>query len=327
MKLSNDEVQLKKSSLPSVRFRNNNLTSFAGLVVIQALFSRLNLHGRLVDCFANLKFSPSYRVDRIFLILILHLMLGFRRLRQLAFYKDDPMVLRTLRLKKMPNVSTITRSLAHLDLSSVASAQRLSKQLVTDRLKTSHFARLTVDFDGSVIWTKSRNAEGTAIGYNTKKRGARGYYPLFATIAQTGQVLDLLHRPGNIHDTDGAMGFIQQTFLTLQSLLPKTKFEARFDSAHFNQSTCFWLDENNIEFSISVAFKTLTELKNFIEKRRRWNRIDDAWSYFELRWKPKSWSRCMRFIFYRQKRAYLDKAPFNWTSFIQNITNLTIKSW
>ena len=307
--MSNADVQLKKFKIPSIRFRNKQLTSFAGIVVIQALFLKLNLYKRLAECFAHLRFSPSYRVDRIVLILILHVMLGFRHLRELEFYQDDPMVLRTLGLKRMPAVSTITRCLTHLDSSCLLSVRMFSKQIVLDRLVVNQFARLTVDFDGSVIWTKGRNTEGTAIGYNTKKRGARGYYPLFATVAQMGQVLDLLHRPGNIHDTEGAVEFIQQTFLNLQRLLPKTQFEARFDSAHFNQTTCFWLDDNNIDFTITVAFRTLSELKSIVENRKRWTRIDDNWSYFELDWKPKSWSRCMRFIFYRQKCAVPRQGP------------------
>ena len=53
-------------------------------------------------------------------------------------------------------------------------------------------------------------AEGTAVGFNKKKKGARSYYPLFCTVAQTGQVLDLLHRPGNVHDSNGAEAFILQ---------------------------------------------------------------------------------------------------------------------
>jgi hypothetical protein len=309
MKLSTETVQLKKFSLPSVRFRNNSLTSFAGLLIFQALFRKLNLYSRLSECFKHLQFPAIYRPDRIFLILIVHLILGFHRLRELVYYKDDPMVLRTVALKRMPNVSTITRSVRQLDSQAFLSAKTLSKQIVLDRLQASDFACLTVDFDGSVIWTKSRNTEGTAIGYNTKKRGARGYYPLFATLAQTGQVLDLLYRPGNIHDTEGAADFILETFTQLRLMLPKTKFEARFDSAHFNHTTCFWLDENGIEFTITVPFRTHWQLKGFVEDRKRWHRIDNVWSYFELDWKPKSWPASFRFIFYRQKCSVPRQGP------------------
>jgi DDE family transposase len=309
MKLSTEEVQLKKFNLPSIRFRNNNLTSFAGIVLFQTLFRKLNLYGRLAACFDHLQSSSIYRIDRIFLLLILHVTLGFRRLREVAYYKEDPMVLRAATLKRIPNVSTITRSIRQFDQKAFTSAQTLSQEIVIDRLQHSRFRRLTIDFDGSVLWTKSRNTEGTAIGYNSQKRGARGYYPLFATVAQTGQVLNLLHRPGNIHDTQGAMDFIRQTFTNLASVLPDTKFEARFDAAHFNQSTCFWLDANKIEFSITVAFRTLSELKTFVENQSVWHRIDDSWSYFEMEWKPKCWPGKMRFIFYRQRCPIPKQGP------------------
>ena len=51
-------------------------------------------------------------------------------------------------------------------------------------------SRVTLDFDGSVQST-GRHAEGTAVGFNKQKKGARSYYPLFCTVAQTAQVLDL----------------------------------------------------------------------------------------------------------------------------------------
>ncbi|MGH8613350.1 MAG: hypothetical protein ACREYF_15385 [Gammaproteobacteria bacterium] len=61
------------------------------------------------------------------------------------------------------------------------------------RLAKLDLPRVTLDFDGSVIGT-GRVAEGTAVGFNRKKKGQRSYYPLFYTVAQTGQVLDVLHR-------------------------------------------------------------------------------------------------------------------------------------
>lgn len=53
------------------------------------------------------------------------------------------------------------------------------------------------------------HAEGSAIGFNRQRKGSRSYYPLFSTIAQTGQFLDLLHRPGNVHDSRDALAFIE----------------------------------------------------------------------------------------------------------------------
>ena len=111
----------------------------------------------------------------IVLIVIVHLMLGFRRLRDIERYRDDPMVLRALGLRRMPNVSTVCRSLARTDRPSVENVRLLSRENVVSRLEAEKFSRVTLDFDGSVIST-GKIAEGTAVGYNNKRKGERSYY-------------------------------------------------------------------------------------------------------------------------------------------------------
>jgi hypothetical protein len=85
---------------------------------------------------------------------------------------------------------------------------------------------VTLDFDGSVIGT-GRWAEGTAVGFNRKKKGQRSYYPLFCTLAQTGQVFDVLHRSGNVHDSHGARNFILACIATVRAALPGVCIEVR----------------------------------------------------------------------------------------------------
>ena len=55
------------------------------------------------------------------------------------------------------------------------------------------------------------------------------------------------------------------------------------------------------KFTASVPFERLTQLKEMVESRKRWRKIDSQWSYFETAWKPKSWERRYRFIFTRKK--------------------------
>ena len=81
--------------------------------------------------------------------------------------------------------------------------------------------------------TTKGHAEGTAVGFNKAKKGGRSYYPLFCTVAQTGQFFDVLHRPGNVHDSNGADKFMMQCFKQLQHKLKGTTFESRMDSAFF----------------------------------------------------------------------------------------------
>jgi hypothetical protein len=60
--------------------------------------------------------------------------------------------------------------------------------------------------------TRERRAEGTAKVYNKKKKGAWSCYHLFCTIAQPGQIFDVLFRSGNFHDSNAAREFIERSF-------------------------------------------------------------------------------------------------------------------
>ena len=172
-----------------------------------------------------------------------------------------------------------------------------------------------MDFDGSVIST-NRFAEGTAVGFNKKKKGARSYYPLFCTIAQTGQVLDLHHRPGNIHDSSGARQFIADRIGILRNVMPGVQLESRLDSAFFSDEIVDMLNESSVQFTISVPFERFVNLKQIVESRSRWRKLDSRWSYFEAEWSPDCWEQDYRFIFLRQKVKKQRKGPVQYDLFV-----------
>ena len=112
------------------------------------------------------------------MLLIIHFILGFKRLRQIDYYRDDPMVLHLMGLKRLPDASTISRNLAQLDTQRIGEIQKLSRTFVIDGLMREQIPRWTLDFDGSVLSTKG-HVEGSAIGFNKTKKGSKNYYPLF----------------------------------------------------------------------------------------------------------------------------------------------------
>jgi hypothetical protein len=174
---------------------------------LQALCTRLNFKERLLSCFSHLNRRTIVGLHHVTMIVTLQWMMGYRRLRDMDRYRDDPIVKRALGMRRLPHVSTISRSLARVDEAAAVQLRTLQRRLVLDRLVKEKLRRVTIDFDGSVLST-GRRAEGTAIGYNKKKKGNRSYYPLFCTIAQTAQVFDAFPRPGNVHDSNGAVEFI-----------------------------------------------------------------------------------------------------------------------
>lgn len=315
MKLSRNQVQSKTHAIPDLRFEDQKLTSFAGLFVFQLLFQRLDLKNRLRDCFSHLRSNRAYDHAITVLSLIVHLLIGFRQLRDVRYYRDDPMVLRILGLKRLPDVSTTSRLLASTDAASVTSLRQLIRQMALQALTALGLRRLTLDFDGSVIGT-GRSAEGTAVGFNRKKKGQRSYYPLFCTIAQTGQVFDVLHRPGNVHDSNGAQDFILACINAVRTALPGVRIEVRMDGAFFSDALVTLLADLRVEFTISVPFERFVELKKKIESRRWWQSLNKDLGYFELRWKPKSWNRRYRFLFVRTRSVIRDKEPIQLDLFV-----------
>lgn len=315
MKRSRSEVRVKSHALPELRFEAQSLTSFAGLVIFQKLFSHLKLRARLRACFRHRTSSPIFAFSSMVMLLVVHLLLGYRELRHSRFYRDDPMVLRVLGLRQLPDVATISRQLANIDEQSVANLESLTTELVLQRLARLELQTLTLDFDGSVIGT-SRRAEGSAIGFNKAKKGQRSYYPLLCTVAQSGQVLSVLNRSGNVHDSNGARAFIVRCIALARQALPSSSMELRMDSAFFSDEIVAMLDSLSVRYTISVPFERFAELKEKIEKRERWHDSGNTCECFEQRWKPKSWARKRRFLFVRQHAPVARTGPLQLDLFV-----------
>ena len=334
MKCSRAEIHRKTHKLPVLSFEDQQLTSFSGLVIFQVLFTRLQLKRRLSGCFQHLHVTPIFGHGVMVLLLVVHLLLGYRELRDIRYYQDDPLVRRILGLTRLPDASTLSRALASTDAASAQQLRRLCRQLVLERLARLGLKRITVDFDGSVLST-GRFAEGAAVGFNRKKKGQRSYYPLFCTLAQTGQILDVWHRPGNVHDSNGAQAFILECIREIRALAPQTIIETRMDSAFFSDEIVRLLEAESVQYSISVPFERFAKLKHLIEARRQWWRHNSRVAYFEKQWKPAKWTRRARFVFVRQRNKVQSKepvqldlfAPFAWGyDFKVIVTNKRIRA-
>ncbi len=308
MKYSRKNVRKKAHAIPEVCFEDHRLTSFAGLIIFQKFFALIELKASLLPCFRHLSKGKVFGIATIFLQLIVHILLGFRELRDCRLYEDDPMVKRILGLERLPDVATLSRMLRDADGKSVQRLRDLLKQMTLKRLAKLGLVRITLDFDGSVQSTK-RRAEGTAVGFNKKKKGSRSYYPLFCTIAQTGQVFDFLHRSGNVHDSNGAKDYILSCVEQVRCALPGVVVEVRMDSAFFSDEIVMALAGQRVEFTVSVPFERFVELKGLIEHRSRWIHLNEDVSYFERQWKPKSWDRRFRFLFIRTRSKKQRKGP------------------
>jgi len=324
MRSSKAQIPSRVHAIPAIRFTDQTLTSASGLVLFQALFNRLELRDKLRRCCRHVQTAGDFKLPELFLTLVIHIILGYRELDEIRFYSDDPLVLRILGLRRLPSTSTLSRRLRAVDMETITNLQGLNRVLILDRLATEKLRRITLDFDGSVLSTR-RHAEGTAVGFNQKRKGERSYYPLLCTVAQTGQIFDALPRSGNVHDSRGSLPFITETVMTVDRRLPGCVIESRLDSAFFAENTALLMEELQAEYTISVPFERLPELKATIESRSRWRRIDDTWSYFEAVWKPKRWLHEARFVFVRQRSHQRKSGPIQLDLFEPRNTEFTYK--
>jgi len=96
VKSSKAQIEAKFHKIPVIRFEDQQLTSFSGLLIFQLLFKRLNFKARLKKCFDHLKVAPIFGRHLVVLLMVIHILLGFRRLREVDYYRDDPIVVRLM---------------------------------------------------------------------------------------------------------------------------------------------------------------------------------------------------------------------------------------
>jgi len=304
VKLPKALSRARKSVLPTIKFQKQSLSSYSGLVIFQQLFDDLGLSAGLSRCKPKHAIQGHYSYSVLWQLLIINALIGMRKLREIDLYREDPVVCNLLGTRTLPSVSTVSRMLEACDEKSVLNLQAHNRGLVLERLGREALTTVTLDFDGSVIST-SRKAEGVASGFN-KKKGMRSYYPLFCMVAQTGQVLDLLHRSGNVHDSNGAAAFMESCVKAVRETLPKARIEVRADSAFFSDAMVNMLEGFEVQYAISVPFERFCQLKEFIQQRRRWTGVRDAGresAFFQMRWKPAVWKRKARFIMVRTENS------------------------
>jgi len=137
VKVSSHDIYTRSRSIPSLRFEDQKLTSFGGIVIFQQLFAKLELRERLGACVRHMEGSGSYMLSTVVQVLIVHVLLGYRRLRDVAFYENDPMVKRLLGLLRLPVQSTLSRLLRLFDSESVSKLRALVRDLIIERLAAS----------------------------------------------------------------------------------------------------------------------------------------------------------------------------------------------
>lgn len=127
---------------------------------------------------------------------------------------------------------------------------------------------LTLDFDSTICRVFGTAKQGAKFGYTH----VRGYHPLLATLADTGEVLHARMRGGNAGAARGAGTFVRETIRRVRDAGATGTVTARADSAFYSRAFVAACRDHDVRFSVTV--------KTGIEAiRRTIDAIpDDAWT-------------------------------------------------
>jgi hypothetical protein len=151
-------------------------------------------------------------------------------------------------------------------------------------------------------------AEGAERGYSPHHPKDRSYYPLTAHLAQTGHLLRVWNRPGNVHDSHGAVGFLRTVLAELRERFGRRhRLELRLDGAFFHPELLRFLDGETLGYAIKVPLWRWLKVREEIAGRSRWTRVNASVSGFATTLEIPKWSRVQRVFVYR-KRVFHETA-------------------
>jgi len=283
----------------TLEFSEPGLSSYSGLELLRRFLWHIDFSNRVRHHLRSCDPGGDYSAVAVVRLLLAMLIIGARRLRHCRHLVHDPIVARFAGLAILPNERTLGRWLSRCNARVRTALQELSAELIALSVRPLNLRRLTLDVDGTVLST-GLLVERAFRGFNPHRRKVPSYYPITACLAQTGHVLRVKNRSGNVHDGKAAMPFLRDLFQQVKQIDPKAMIEMRLDGAFFRREIVAWL-EHRAEYAIRAPFYLWTGLRELAGNRRRWQHIAPGIDAFETQLWCEPWQRSLRIAIYRKK--------------------------
>lgn len=289
----------------SIEFGDEKLTSHAGLELLRRFLRGLGFCSALRDGEKKMRMGGDFSLSKVVLTVVGMLLVGAKRLRHLTFIGSDPLFLRFVGLSRAPSERSLGRALARMGWRVWPELDRLSHLVVRGAVERIGLRRWTIDIDGSVL-TTGLQVERAERGFNPHHRKNPSYYPILATLAQTGHVIGHRNRRGNVHDSHRCAEFLHQTVSTLRNELgAQGVIETRTDCAFFQRKFLETCHRDRVEYAVKVPMWPWLNLRGIVQNKCEsdWEWVDRtdatqglfAWLYIG------AWDRVERIAIYRKR--------------------------
>jgi hypothetical protein len=134
---------------------------------------------------------------------------------------------------------------------------------------------------------------------------------LLAHLAQTGQILRVKNRPGNVHDSKGADSFLRELIGELRGRFGRRlPLEFRMDAAFFKEKVLKRLEREGCEYAIKAGMWPWLGLRDLVAHRKRWHQVNGKIGSFETQYYIEAWDVTVRLVIYRKRVRH--KSPKNY---------------
>lgn len=310
MRLSRSSIRARvKRDLP-ITFSDERISAHGGLELLRRYLAAIGLPGRLRALFRDTALDGDFGAVRMAMLVIGLLVIGGLRVTHLAFVGTDPILLRFAGLHLVPADRTVVRWLKAFTPLLLERLCDLIRDLVYEQIERCRLARLTIDLDGTVLRTGAK-VDGAERGFNPHHPKDPSYYPLTAHLAQLGQLLRVWNRPGNVHDSHNAAGFLRVLFSDLRARFGRRlPIELRMDGAFFHPEIFEFLDGERVEYALKVPMWKWLGLLPVIASRQRWTRVDAYVEGFATTLCIERWGRSERVVVYRKRVSHESRKNF-----------------
>jgi Transposase DDE domain group 1 len=234
----------------AVCFDDERVVSDAGIALVATLAQRLGIEG-LIDRFVVLarERPGAANAGRKVMALVFAMLLG-------ADSIDDCDLLRAGRTRRLlggwvPAPSTLGTFLRAFTFGHVRQLDRVLDVALARAWAVGAGpgeGRLVVDIDSFVGEVHGYQKQGTGVGYT----GQRGYHPMLATRADTGEVLHVRMRKGKAASPRGVLRFADELIARVNRAGASGEKLLRADSAFWNKTLIARLERAGWSYSISI---------------------------------------------------------------------------
>jgi Transposase DDE domain group 1 len=280
-----------RSALVQIAASRQQLTAYAGLVLVRELAGRLGV-GELLDRVTVKKRDRGYSPSEAILGLCETLIAGGECLDDVALLRADS-AQELLRGHGVPDPTTMGRFLRRFSLGHIGQLNRALDELFArvDPL----LGRDTVTLDLDATYIEQHGPVGSRQGTRGTYKGKVCWHPLLCFVGETGEWLHARLRNGHAAASTGASRFLDEC---LRRLPDEVRLFLRADEGFWGQDFFAALERRGVTYAVGAPLiaSVRARVSEIAEGDWQPSSYRDGSEVVSFCWRPTSWKQERRFV-------------------------------